>query len=249
MADKVSFLKLPVTLDVGALRADLARIPSRAWQPSYWPYPHGSVDVILLRGGATDTEVDFYLSQVADRPLLQELPYIAGLVGPEGPFGGAHFAFLFRMRAAGVARLHRDAQPIWAHMYRVHIPIETNPGARLVVEQAVQAPEDETTFARTSGGRARRDALERSRTTRGEPSESRGGGTPPELKHRGQHFDAGEAWTFDNQALHGALNGGGIRTHLILDVPDANPEMAALRANAELHPGAPVEATDWARLV
>lgn len=53
---------------------------------------------------------------------------------------------------------------------------------------------------------------------------------------RAKHIPVGEAWTFDNQTLHAAINGDGVRTHLIIDVPE-NPRLGALLEAAEWDPG------------
>ncbi len=53
---------------------------------------------------------------------------------------------------------------------------------------------------------------------------------------RTQHLGAGRAWTFDNQALHGFVNGPVERVHLIADVLP-NPTLDALLARGRLHPG------------
>lgn len=201
MVDKVSFVRLPFTADVARLEAEVQRLGSSAWQRTYWPYPHGTVELVLLRGGTTNTAADFYCEDVADRPILATLPYLAELVGPAGPFGGVHFAFLFRMSPHGVAKLHQDAHPIWVDLHRVHIAIETTPACRLI-----------------TGDR------------------------------RAQHFGLGQAWTFDNQAHHGAVGGPGVRTHLILDVPATNPAMAELMRRATVSRGEPATEEEWARL-
>lgn len=132
MVAKLSFVRLPFVADVARLRAEVRRIDGPAWRRTYWDYPHGTIELVLLRGGATDTAADFYCEDVADRPVLETLPYLAELVGPGGPFGGAHFAFLFRMSPRGVAKLHEDAHPIWHDLHRVHIAIETDPACRLI---------------------------------------------------------------------------------------------------------------------
>lgn len=132
MADKVSFTRLPIAPDADRLSAELATIPLWSWQPTHWDYPHGSVELIVLRGGKTNSQLDFLTEDVDDRPILAELPYMRSLIGTGGPFGGAHFAYLFRMEPGGVAKLHRDAMPIWFDMYRVHIAIETSPEAVMV---------------------------------------------------------------------------------------------------------------------
>ncbi|MGH7782072.1 MAG: aspartyl/asparaginyl beta-hydroxylase domain-containing protein [Candidatus Binataceae bacterium] len=56
-------------------------------------------------------------------------------------------------------------------------------------------------------------------------------------ERRAKHLRVGEAWTFDNQALHAAVNGDSVRTHLILDVL-RNPTLDGLLAAAEWDPGA-----------
>lgn len=201
MVDKVSFLRLPLSADVDRLRSEVARIPPAAWRRTHWDYPHGAVELVLLRGGTTDTAADFYCEHVEDRPILSTLPSLAELVGPTGPFGGAHFAFLFRMAPRGVAKLHQDAHPIWVDLHRVHIAIETTPACRLI-----------------TGDR------------------------------RAQHFGLGEAWTFDNQAYHGALGGPAVRTHLIMDVPATNPAMASLVERAVVTQGEAVSDEEWQRL-
>lgn len=51
-----------------------------------------------------------------------------------------------------------------------------------------------------------------------------------------QHLAAGYAWTFDNQARHGVVNGPKPRAHLILDVP-MNDALAAAWDKARHFPG------------
>ncbi|MCC6619793.1 MAG: aspartyl/asparaginyl beta-hydroxylase domain-containing protein [Deltaproteobacteria bacterium] len=187
---KVSFRRLPLDLEPARLVADLEAIPTWAWERSHWPYPHGSVEQVLLRGGTRGTELDFFVDEgVIDHEVMARTPYLGWLVGGDGPFGGATFAFLFRMAPGGRSRLHTDDMPIWRSHHRVHVPIVTNPGARLV-----------------AGG-------------------------------RWIHLPVGQAWTFDNQSLHGAVNGDAPRTHLILDVPDERPAMRDLLARATFDPG------------
>ena len=201
MAEKVSFLKLPVEIHIQRLLDDFGSVPESLWCPSYWPVTHDAVEIILLRGGTTGTEEDFCTTDVSDHSILDALPYFRLLMSTHGPLGRSFFAFLLRMPSRGVTRLHWDGKPIWKNLYRVHVPIETNREALLVVEG-----------------------------------------------QRGQHFRMGEAWTFDNQALHGVINGEGRRTHLILDVPDSNEKMSAARRKAQVIAGEPVPDSEWRKV-
>jgi hypothetical protein len=144
--------------------------------------------MLLLRGGVTGTEDDFSSSQSYDHEILTQTPYLSWLVGAAGPFGGATYAFLFRMKPTGVARPHIDEAPAWQEPLRVHVPVTTNDDAFLL------------------------------------------------CRGRAKHLAVGEAWTFDNQSMHAAVNGAAVRTHLIMDVA-RNPKMEALLANATWDPG------------
>jgi hypothetical protein len=179
---KRSFLRLPVEIDAARLLADYGSIPALAWATSHWE-THCSSDMLLLRGGDSGTAEDFVTADTRDHEILAEAPYLAWLIDKDGPFGGAVYAFLFRMKPTGVARPHTDDDPAWKQPLRVHVPIITNDGAFLL---------------------------------------SRG---------RAKHLAVGEAWTFDNQAMHAAVNGETVRTHLIMDVP-RNPRIESLLANA-----------------
>ena len=186
--EKRSFLKLPVSIDINALLSDYRSIPFEAWKPSYWRGVHCSINLLLLRGGQGGNSYDFTAHDVADSSILTTLPYISWLVSDAGPFGGAKYAFIFRMKPRGVARPHVDGEQEWTDTIRIHVPIETNDGAFLLSER------------------------------------------------RAKHLRVGEAWTFDNQSLHAALNGDRVRTHLILDVPP-NPTLSGLLEAADWDPG------------
>ena len=167
---KSSFLELHVDLDVAPLVEEVDRLPPDAWSTTYWATPHGSIHFVLLRGGTTGHPDDFLTTEVADAEHLAQMPHMARLIGPQGPFHSSRFAFLFRMVACGVTLAHTDSDEVWGDLHRVHVPLVTHPSAHLVVE-----------------GRA-------------------------------QHLAPGSAWTFDNQALHGFVNGPRTRTHLGLSL-------------------------------
>lgn len=168
---KRSFLRFDVGIDLGRLTAELDSIPGSAWASSYWGDVHCSVGTLLLRGGNSGTQFDFACEEVFDHPLLADLPYMAGLIGDEGPFGRAKYAFIFRMLPHGVSLVHKDRAPVWREHFRIHVPILSNEAAVLVARE------------------------------------------------RALHFAPGAAWTFDNDDLHGFVNGPTERVHLIMDVP------------------------------
>lgn len=136
--EKVSFRRFAVPIDVDQLMVDYQHVPEQEWANSYWGDVHCSVEMLLLRGGESGTPEDFYCEQVSDNKLLQDLPYIKGLLANDGPFGGATFAFLFRMQPYGVTLIHSDLMSIWRGMYRIHVPIITNPEACLVAYDKAQ---------------------------------------------------------------------------------------------------------------
>lgn len=130
---KRSFLKLPVPVDVDTMVQEYQQVPESAWGQSYWDV-HCSIDALLLRGGGKGEPDDYTTADVSNSPLLEDMPYLASLLAPEGPFGGAHYAFVFRMEANGITRVHEDDHESWKAPVRIHIPIETNPGAFLLSE-------------------------------------------------------------------------------------------------------------------
>lgn len=129
---KRSFLRFDVGIDAGRLADEFRSIPDEAWASSYWGNIHCSVGMLLLRGGDTGTQEDFYSEEVHDNPLLQSLPHMRHLMAEDGPFGGAKYGFIFRMRPNGVTRLHQDTMDQWQDKYRIHVPILTNPDALLI---------------------------------------------------------------------------------------------------------------------
>lgn len=130
---KRSFLRLPVQIDTARLLEEYRGIPEQAWGVSHWDV-HCSIDVLLLRGGTKGDAEDFTTSEVADAPVLAQLPYIASLLAPEGPFGGAIYAFIFRTKPGGITRVHTDNDQAWWRTVRIHVPIITNEGAFLLAE-------------------------------------------------------------------------------------------------------------------
>jgi hypothetical protein len=130
--EKKSFRRFDIGVDVERLQAEFAAIPQACWASSYWGSIHCSVGMLLLRGGTTGTQDDFYCDQIEDHEVLGDLPYIRSLLDESGPFGMASYAFIFRMQPKGVTLVHRDTMERWFDMYRIHIPIFTNPEAHLI---------------------------------------------------------------------------------------------------------------------
>jgi len=129
---KRSFLKFSPTFDVEKLRQEYAHMEQADWANSYWGKVHCSVGMLLLRGGNTGTEKDFYCDHVEDSPLLTETTYLQQIIGADGPFGLAKYAFIFKMKANGVTLKHQDLIPRWKNMFRIHVPIYTNSDAYLI---------------------------------------------------------------------------------------------------------------------
>jgi hypothetical protein len=128
---KRSFLEFDVPLDIHSLLEEFSSIPKSAWQSSYWGNAHCSVGMLLLRGGTSGTEDDFWSpGEVQDHPHLREMPTFSSLLN--GPFGRTRYAFIFRMRPNGVTLRHRDSGSLWQSMYRIHIPLITNADAFLI---------------------------------------------------------------------------------------------------------------------
>jgi hypothetical protein len=128
---KRSFLRLPVPIDLPRLLAEYRSIQEDAWGVSHWDV-HCSIDALLLRGGAKGTPDDYVTTDIVNNPLLAGLPYLAWLLGPDGPFGGTTYAFIFRTRPNGITRIHWDDDAAWCRTFRIHIPIISNPDAFLL---------------------------------------------------------------------------------------------------------------------
>ena len=92
---------------------------------------HCSVGMLLLRGGNSGNQSDFYCEEVVDHEPLSRMPYLSNLIGEDGPFGRAKYCFIFRTVPNGITVTHKDLQEIWFDMYRIHIPLITNNGAFL----------------------------------------------------------------------------------------------------------------------
>ena len=120
---KRSFLKLPVAIDVEALRADYRALPKEAWKVSHWE-AHCSSDMVLLRGGQKGMCAGLHHPRGSQRAdFLHKLPVPEPTSSRrDGPFGQATYAFIFRMKPMGVAQPHLDDDPAWHAPFRIHLP-------------------------------------------------------------------------------------------------------------------------------
>ena len=90
--------------------------------------------MLLLRGGHSGTQQDFYCDESTDSEVLANLDYLRWLLDDSGPFGRATYAFIFRMKPMGVSRPHVDGDPAWKAPFRIHVPITTNDEAFFLSE-------------------------------------------------------------------------------------------------------------------
>ena len=130
--EKKSFLRFDIGVDIDKLRHDFNSISEKDWMSSYWGNVHCSIGMILLRGGNLGTSEDFFSDGVFDKKVLKSLPYIEWLISDDGPFGKIEYAFIFKTKPNGVTLRHQDTIEKWKNLYRIHIPIYTNPDAYLI---------------------------------------------------------------------------------------------------------------------
>ena len=130
---KRSFLKLPVSVDVDRILSDMGSLSSSDWSKSHWSV-HSKTRFVLLRGGQTGTEEDFTTDNPVDSSILARMPYVAGLLSPEGPFGEVRYAYIFAMNAQSMTLPHIDDAAVWYDLFRIHIPIVTHEKALLIAE-------------------------------------------------------------------------------------------------------------------
>ncbi len=135
---KTNFLRFKPEIDLKTLRAEFDAISADKWLASYWGNIHCSIGMLLLRGGNKGNSEDFLCDEVFDYPILDEMPYINYLISKDGPFGEAIYAFIFKTKPNGVTLRHQDTIEKWKDMYRIHVPIYTNPGAFLIANKHSQ---------------------------------------------------------------------------------------------------------------
>jgi hypothetical protein len=136
--EKKSFLRFDIDIDINKLRSDFNCISEEDWMSSYWGNVHCSIGMLLLRGGNLGTSEDFFSEEIFDKKILKSMPYIEWLISEQGPFGKIEYAFIFKTQPNGVTLRHRDIMEQWEDLYRIHIPIYTNPGAYLLAHESSQ---------------------------------------------------------------------------------------------------------------
>lgn len=115
-------LRLPLTVDVARLRAEVDALPV-----SFWGTRGGRVGVhrpaeaVFLRGHAP-AEGDI---PVEDRPALQHLPYAREIITRLVPAPPLR-CLLARLPAGAVVGLHVDRAPYFYKTLRIHVPVETH---------------------------------------------------------------------------------------------------------------------------
>lgn len=134
----LSAIRLPLTFDVAALRADLARLASDDWVPHFNTFTYeGDWSGVALRsvGGVakqlypdpTATE------EFADTAYLDRCPAArAALNSLRCPLLSARF---LRLAAGSIIREHRDLNLGYEDgELRVHVPIHSNPDVEFLLE-------------------------------------------------------------------------------------------------------------------
>ncbi|GAB4515181.1 MAG: hypothetical protein Tsb0020_33800 [Haliangiales bacterium] len=133
IAKPYRFLRLPLDVDVTALADELARVRV-PWAESQWKW-HLETRFCVLRAGADESYPGGTLVSGAgvDAPILAQLPALKAALDTLAP-APARLAWLGLSPPGARIFLHRDNTHHWDEHHRLHIPIVTNPDARLCVD-------------------------------------------------------------------------------------------------------------------
>jgi len=128
----VPFVRLPISLDTGALATEIAAIPEHVWQPHPEGMAGNSALILVSVGG--DPEGHGVDGPMRPTPVLESLPAVsnvlAGLTSLGCPIGRTR---LMRIDIESEVTPHVDTNRYWWDHLRVHVPITTDPAVKFWV--------------------------------------------------------------------------------------------------------------------
>jgi hypothetical protein len=121
-------LRLPITIDVARLRAEIDALPLDVWDTTAGRVAvHRDAGALFLRGYAPK-EGD---KPIEDRPALNLLPYAREII--ETKLGSKPLrCLLARLVGGGVVTEHTDIGGYFERTIRIHVPIISNPRVWMV---------------------------------------------------------------------------------------------------------------------
>jgi hypothetical protein len=119
------FYQLPVLFDMVRLQAEVAALPTDAWQPHPDRLPGNSAARLISVGGA---ETDANHGQMLATPWLETMPYLRQVLAGFGVVWSR--SRLMRLASGASVPEHADINYHWFSRVRLHIPIFTRPEVR-----------------------------------------------------------------------------------------------------------------------
>lgn len=128
------FRRLAGSPAVAPLLAELDAVPRTAWLPSQWKW-HLGTWFLILRGGPPGAIPGSALASGGgvDAPVLADLPALRTFLDTGLP-APVPLAWVGLSPAHSTIALHVDNLQWWDTHHRVHVPLRTDPGARLCVD-------------------------------------------------------------------------------------------------------------------
>jgi hypothetical protein len=122
----VPFIQLPLSFDVGALRAEVLALGEECWRPHPQGFPGNDAVTLVTVGG--DPDSDGFAGPMRPTPSLEQCPYLMQVLERIGGTWGR--SRLMRLSGQAEVTPHVDTNYYWREHARVHVPIITTPAVR-----------------------------------------------------------------------------------------------------------------------
>ncbi len=119
-----AFVKLPLRFDAQRLAQEVAALPPEAWTRHPQGFPGNSAARLISVGGGENDQV---AGAMATTPHLAACPYIRQVLGSFGVVWSR--SRLMKLAPGAKVPEHADINYHWFSRVRVHVPIQTEPGA------------------------------------------------------------------------------------------------------------------------
>jgi hypothetical protein len=121
-------VRLPLKVDAGRLRGEIAALPDSLWGTSGGRVGVHKVSEALFLRGFAPSEGE---KPVADRPTLNLLPYARFIIEQVLPAAPLR-CLLARLPAGASIAPHIDLAPYFSKTLRIHVPVETNASVHMI---------------------------------------------------------------------------------------------------------------------